>query len=359
LRVFTTRWRVSNKVSALGPQALWIWLITGVIALSTLIGIIYLTNSIFWTEPVLPQNPRPLGTTKLISGPTPCADQNCYEIEVSCPEVAQPEQVILKVGDPTGSPSRGTILFASGWIGTFLWEERGPDAVRILKELRAAGFRTVQLNWMHNWYYGAPGQQEGYARLACRPATVARWVHDNLHNQSPETAFCATGHSNGAAQVSYMLTHYGQADLFSTVVLEGGPNFARMDQACIHTWFNRSLRYPQNDAQDADWGFGFQNDGTGPCGRHDATFRQQFQEASIAFGGWDYVYPKTMIRFLMGAQDDTATAAQGRIYYERLKEAGTPLLGLEIIPEASHDTISTKQGAEAIRDNLLNECYPR
>lgn len=359
MKTFASRFGVARSEAGLSSSSLWLWLGAGAVCAVALFGLTYWVSPLLQPEPELLPNPLPLGSAALISGPTPCGSETCYKIELTCPEVSRPERVLLQVGQPAGSTERGTILFASGWIGTFLWEQRGVEARRVITELQAAGFRTVQLHWTNNWYGGAPGQAEGYARLACRPATAARWVFDNLHQQNPDTAFCAVGHSNGAAQVSYMLTHYGLANQFSAVVLENGPNFARIDQGCLHTLLNRSLRYPQDSAQDVDLGFGFANDGTGPCGSHNAAFRRQFQEASIAFRGQQYVYPKTMVWFLFGGQDDTPTSAQGRIFYQRLLKANTPLLGMDVVPDAPHELVSVPAGADALRDVLLKECWPR
>jgi hypothetical protein len=96
-----------------------------------------------------------------------------------------------------------------------------------LAELSAAGFRTVQLQWIDGWLFASPGKEEGHVRLACRPATVARWVHDHLHEPSPSAAFCATGNSGGASQISYMLSHYGLEEILAAVVPSGGPPMGR------------------------------------------------------------------------------------------------------------------------------------
>ncbi len=70
----------------------------------------------------LPSSPRPLGRVRLLSGPTPCSDQSCYELEITCPELAESRQATLKVGEPMNQTYKGTILFATGWIGNSFWE---------------------------------------------------------------------------------------------------------------------------------------------------------------------------------------------------------------------------------------------
>ncbi|HXF04718.1 MAG TPA: hypothetical protein VNM72_04800 [Blastocatellia bacterium] len=304
---------------------------------------------------------RPLGSLRVISGPTPCDGQECYQIEVTCPEVVEPERATLKVGHRTGSPSRGTILFMTGARGTGLWERFSPDALRVLGELRAAGFRTVQLQWLRGWLVSAPGQPEGQARLACRPATVATWIYLMLHDRGPTTAFCATGNSGGAAQASFMLSHYGLSEILAAVVATGGPPMGRIDLGCIRDDpANRSLWFPpQGTARLIDLGFGFPDDGTGPCSRSDASFRERFQQASIAFGDWQYVYPKTMVWFVFGQDDLTNAVPQGIIYYERLRQEGSPLIRMETVPNTPHDVPSSREGAEKVRDILLSECRPQ
>ena len=149
-------------------------------------------------------------------------------------------------------------------------------------------------------------------RLACKPASAVRWVYDNLHTQAPDKAFCMEGHSNGASQAAYALTQYGLASILADVVLESGPNFARLDEGCLRDDpAFQALWYSLNSRSNVDWGFGFPNNGSGPCAQGDTTFRSAFQHASVAFGNWPYVYPKTMVHFLFGSTDITATAGHG------------------------------------------------
>jgi hypothetical protein len=229
-----------------------------------------------------------------------------------------------------------------------------------LNELRAAGFRTVQIRWGANWFGGAFQQLEGQAKLACRPASVARWVHDNLAANPSGTAFCASGNSNGASQLSYALAQYGLADLFSAVELDGGPNWSRLDYACLQddpTY--QSLWFPLSERNIADWSFGYPYAGTGPCATQDIASRDKFQEASIAYGAWKYYYPKTMVWFLFGELDNTTTAAHGKFFHQYLEQKGTPLLQMDIISGTDHIVAETPNGANAIRDVLINECRVR
>ena len=117
----------------------------------------------------------------------------------------------------------------------------------------------MQLKWLGGWLIGTPGEEEGHVRLACRPATVARWVYDNLHETEPAAAYCAAGNSGGAAQISYMLTHYGLEEVLDLIIPNGGPPMGRLDRACIPgDTASNPLWYPSGwPTRIIDAGFGF------------------------------------------------------------------------------------------------------
>jgi len=303
--------------------------------------------------------PRPLGTLKILSGPSPCFDERCFGVEVACPEVAAPAQAWLKVGAPTNLPSKGTVLATTGGPGNRLYEEESPQAKQLLAEIRAAGFQTVQLQWLEGWLFSAPGREEGHVRLACRSATVARWVYENLHEKSPITAYGAIGNSGGAAQVSYMLSHYGLEDILSVVVPSGGPPMGRLDLSCIQDDPANKALWLQSATRIIDGGFGFPRDGSGPCSRGDVSFREKFQQASVSFGAADYFYPRTLVWFLFGEQDDTNATAMGLTYYDRLVSEGSPLVRKDVLPKVTHGIKDSPEGARKILEILVNECRPR
>jgi len=164
-----------------------------------------------------------------------------------------------------------------------------------------------------------------------------------------------TGNSGGAAQVSYMLAQYGLGDILSVVVPSGGPPMGRIDLGCLRDDpANRPLWYSRGSAGTIDRGFGFSRNG--PCARGDTSFQAQFQEASIAFGEWQYVYPHTMVWFLFGENDRSNAVAQGKAFYERVMQSGSPLVRAETVPNTPHPVPSTREGAEKIRDIMLAEC---
>jgi hypothetical protein len=305
--------------------------------------------------------PRPLGNVVVRSGPTDCGGQSCYLVRVrGCSDVVRNADVYVKVGEPTSSPAQGTILFASGLTGNKYFGEWGTQAQRILAELRAAGFRTVQIKWKTIWFYGAPGALEGTMKLACRSATVARWVYDNFHPQDTPTPYCFYGHSNGASQGAYAITQYGLSNIFSTVMFNSGPNWTNNNEACLHEDpAYQSLWFPLNFRKTFDKSFGFASDGSGACARQDPTFHDAFYNSSVVTADWSYVYTNTMVAFIFGANDASTTRNHGMYYYDAVVNAGSPLVRLDVVPGAGHDTFKTVAGADTIRDVLISECRLR
>ena len=322
-----------------------------------------------------PPLPRQLGKVEVLSGPAGCSGAECYEIRVTCSELAVPARARLKVAAPSKSP-RGTILFASGALGTTSYDSV-PETARIVSDLSTAGFRTVQLQWIDSWVLGAPAKEEGHVRLGCRPATVARWVHDHLHQSDASGAFCATGHSGGAAQIAYMLSHYGLEEILAAVVPTGGPPMARMDRSCARgDASNAGLMFPEWAMRIIDAGFGFFPPGgpqsfvpnemppaVGPCARGEASFGEKLRQASIASGEGDYVHPKTMVWFVFEGIDDSHAVAMGTIYHDMLLERGSPFVRKTVVPDVSHSgpkgLLGSRNGTDKVRDILLAECRPR
>lgn len=324
---------------------------------------------------------RQLGLTQVITGPIDCNGQQCFQLNITCPQVSQPIIANLKVGEPISSTLRGTILFATGWTGTYYWDGSTVAAANlerwardgffipqralsnnanIITDLRSAGYRTVQLKWQSNWFQSELGHMDGIGNLACRPATVAQWVYENLHQKIDELPYCATGHSNGASQVGYMISQYGLAHLFSSVVFESGPNWSRIDTACLHNDPANQLLYgDQGERNTIDWGFGFNNDGSGACAKMDTSFTSNFQEASLGYGDWTYYYPKTMISFVFGGADTSSTAAHGMYFHDSLVDYHTPLIGETVVPGAPHFVTEIDEGALAMENTILNECHTR
>lgn len=300
--------------------------------------------------------PLPLGTIEVRSGPTDCDGQSCYDLIVRCDQISRTERVELRIGAPTGSASQqGTILFATGGKGNFWWDDVGFNSA-ILTELHAQGFRTIQIKWKRGWFLAEEGQLEDITKLACKPATVARWIYDNIHQQGETQPFCAAGHSNGASQLAYALTKYGLANVLDLFVAEGGPNWSRVDHSCIEDVEHAELYGDNGERKTIDLGFGFPGNGSGSCSQGDTTAVSLFQKGSLVFGNWQYYYPTTKVAFIIGSDDTTSTADHAMYYYNTLQQAGTPYLSIEVISGAPHAVTGTEAGMDAIQNTLLDEC---
>jgi len=304
---------------------------------------------------------RKLGDATLIDGPTKCGKSDCYEILITCPEVKEPALAVLRLRGPefSSAEDRGTIYFGTGGGGGAFWGDSfGRPARRALKKLRKNGFRTVEVRWEDRWLISAPGVPEGHVRLACRPATAARWIYDNLHPAGDAAPYCATGNSGGSSQVSYMLSHYKLDDILATVIPSSGPPMGRIDLGCLGDQDPElpNMVYGLGARQVIDRAYGFLGD-DGPCAQRDNSFRREFKRNSVASRKLKrYVFPETLVWFVFGEEDFGSAVGQGLIFFERLQEAETPMLELSIANKTPHAAPSTKIGANKIRDVLLDHC---
>lgn len=301
--------------------------------------------------------PRPLGTLVLEEGGEPCGDgDRCIRFVVTCPQVAQPVKGYFVIDDPAG-PSRGTVAMFSGGEGSgFLprGSARGGTRRAALDEVRDAGFRIVQVVWDEGWTGGAPEGNEGLGKLSCRPATATAWISDHLTDEG--TPLCAGGGSGGAAQVSYLLSHYGLEDRLSLVLPFTGYWMGRIDLGCLDDDpLNASLHYNDGARGFIDTTMGYPR-GEGPCTKRDQSQRATFEEASIALGGNDYVHPNTLVAIVLAGADQVGALVQGHTYYERLAREGSPWVYIDIVSGAPHGL--GENGAAVIRDLFLRECRP-
>ena len=179
----------------------------------------------------------------------------CYKVITTCDQIAD-YSAYLKVNTPSGS-SKGTVIFGTGSGGSALYDDspeffytdsngvktNGGQAV--VQGILDAGYTTVQVSYgapfdntsavANGWLQG-PG---GVRRLACRYATVAEWIYENIHISSTTTPFCATGNSGGSGAIGYALSEYGLNTKFKMVELTSGPVMTRLDAGCSpHGNFN-------------------------------------------------------------------------------------------------------------------------
>jgi len=352
-------------------------------------------TSIFLPFVTRPYEFLALGNATLTGGPTACPgfpDQNCYDLQVTCSQLVETLNVTLRVGDPTSGVSTvGTMIFFSGFDGTYFWDgiagidpvtgeptshgqenfgetPASPDGViyeGIITDLRANGFRTVQLDWAKNWFQAKADVPEGLSKLACRPATIMKWTYDNLHGGDEAQPFCAEGHSNGASQLAYNMTRYGMAEYLDLAVFESGPNWTRIDQSCIQDdpafsdiFFLSSSRnlvdisYGYFDAQDPQ-----------PCTPLDSSYRSILEYDSLGLGSWQFSYPNTMVAFLFGeldlAPNPPATRNSGRRFSDLLVANNTPLWMRLDLPDSGHIIGNDPDGKLALENTLISQCIVR
>jgi hypothetical protein len=305
--------------------------------------------------------PLPIGTVSLLTGPYPCNSiEQCYRVRVSCESLAEPEEAVVAIRLPAG-PSLGVILFLAGASGTQYWTSTGgATAAQALADLVAAGYTAAQLRWMRGWNIGAAGRMEGLAKLGCRPATVAQWIHDYFGLGAQGLAYCATGNSAGADQLGYVLARYGRTALFDAAVLTSGPTMSRVDIGCLRDDpANADSWFEANAANVVDQSFGFPGDGTGPCSVADPGYASDYRDASIVTDGSDYRYPATATWFLIGADDDSQSPPHARSYFREVAAADSPMLHVDLLPGTGHQLHRTELGAGTIRDTLLRDCRSR
>jgi len=130
---------------------------------------------------------------------------------------------------PHQGTARGFAVFFTGGDGTGWWSTQVPELSELVAELRSLGFTVAQARWVSNWLESSPGNDAGQAHLACRPATLIKYLHDNYYlpmgitNHMPGMAgFCISGNSGGSSQVGYALSHYGLDDILDVVIPTGG-----------------------------------------------------------------------------------------------------------------------------------------
>ena len=308
-----------------------------------------------------PAPPGKLGTVK--PGPftsfhcTP--GFRCREFVVTCPGVQDPARAMLEQQQPQGSP-RGVVLYFSGETGQRPWVDpsAAPQTVGFMRSVAKAGLMNVMVAWEDPWLVSAPGEEAGPARLACRAASLIRYVHDSLFeplgvHPAPETCgFCVAGESGGAGEVAYALSRYGLARDIDAAVMSGGMPFASIEKGCLKT--TTPYWYGPTAAAFVDAGYGFSPSQRGPCASARASFKPRWVADSV--NGPDAVlsYPSTRLEIIVGAEDASSAVPLGLDYIAALHAAGTPSLHVRTVPGLAHGLASDPGGLAAVREALLS-----
>jgi hypothetical protein len=298
----------------------------------------------------------PLGTiTRSSSKPTDCpAGTTCQGFIVTCPGVSQSRTAHLSIAEPTG-PRRGLVVgFAGGGGKGYLFF--GAETQLKAADLQNDGFKVVAVSWAEDWLHSAVGEDAGVAQLACRPATIIKWIHDNLYKPMGITVdkvgkcgFCVTGNSGGSTQTAYAIGYYGLDTILNAVIPTAGPPHASMTKACLRT--EPGYQYTTNSFTHVDGAYGFPGGG-GPCEQMDESFIPRWDADSIAVGAPDYAHPTTRIHLMVGDQDSPTIINMNEDYYDRLVAAGTPLVKRDVLQGVPHQVHRALIGAAAIRASL-------
>jgi hypothetical protein len=78
----------------------------------------------------------------------------------------------------------------------------------------------------------AHGVQYGFELQACRPATVSKWVHDNI-SAPLGMKLQVAGVSAGSTQIAYAMSSYWLDSMIDVAVLIVGPPFASLCAGCL------------------------------------------------------------------------------------------------------------------------------
>jgi hypothetical protein len=237
--------------------------------------------------------------------------------------------------------------------------------------LQSQGLWVIQVRWRTPWMLSAPGEDAGSAHMACRPATVVRWVHDNRYvplgitSGLGECGYCITGNSGGSAQVAYPLSFYGLDSILDADIPTSGPTHTVVKKGCLRQTADQHYWYSPNESMSVDDSFGF-DQLPGSCHDHDESYASRWDAESVDTGGNDLVYPTTRVVVLVGTKDCGDAPAHGVAFYSALVAAGTPLVSFNVIADMGHYIESYSNGLTELQNALLDQpighlgtpCYP-
>jgi hypothetical protein len=315
-----------------------------------------------------PTTKMSLGAVTILNGPVQCSggsSGDCYTIRVTCPGVSSTLDAIIKFGIPLTSTLSGTVMFYGGYDGMYFWESIPVTNTAIISDVRTAGFSTVQIDWLNRWFLTSTGNMAGMDGVACRSATVARWVYDTFHQADQSAPYCLVGHSNGATQVAYSLSHYGLDEIVDEAILESGPNFSLLEHGCINSQAYASLFEPKTpDRRWIDETFGVTAT-NGPCENTNSAdplksqWRPLWQEASIVTNHTLNYYPTTMVSMIFGSLDNSPTKYHAVEFANWLSLGGTPHFTSTIIQGGLHGTTRSPAGKIKMTSEIINGCVIR
>ena len=284
---------------------------------------------------------------------------SCRTLEVSCPDLP-PLSVELRISEPTtGTTNRGTIIFSTGSGGTGFYYLAAADLFKSLQDL---GFRLIDRKWVSSWFDGGQGVRKG----ACRYATLATWIHDNLHDTDTDTdtAFCATGNSGGAAEVGHAMVTYGREAIFDYAMPTGGPAVARLDYACLgktnEAWLTQCAALISTSAWEClptgtlpDC---FISPLDGVCvALNPVPTEEELLSDSVLAPDGVYHFPRTKMGFIEGTEDCQVSPVMGILFHNTVESLKT----LQFVQDTPHVVSSAPLGRAAMVQTLNADCVLR
>lgn len=281
--------------------------------------------------------PRPLGTVQQVNATT---------LRVTnCAGVSQPATAEIRVGNATAG-RRGVIALFTGGNGMTFWGDASSVSAQAIADLRASGFRVVEVRWTTPWLASAPGERSGPHALACRPASVTKWLHDTMYvpmGLNPPVGicgFCISGNSGGATQSSYSLTFYGLEAVLDAVVPTGGPPHASLDKGCLRRPGEEAYYFAETgSARTIDSSYGFSSGG--PCELHNSGLTSRWIADSVQAG--DLHYPASRVHIIGNGR--LVGEVHGIDYYNAITST---MKTNEVIPSLPHGVHTDPLGTAAI-----------
>jgi hypothetical protein len=297
---------------------------------------------------------------------SPLGNSTCYSVALTCPDIDNFTGYV-KVTPPTSGTAAGTVVLTTGGAGDTLYEsfEHGITA---LDTLLQAGFTLAQISWGQpftttqpsGWVTG-PG---GTRAAACRFATLAQWIYNNIHLANTSSPFCATGNSSGSAEIGLALAHYNMGSIFAMVEPTSGPPYSRQDWACDclqpgpatdpcgnpNTTYcagtsNAQLFIDPAYAAPVSCSYETEHQPT-------TTYDPIFLNDSILSPDATLNYPQTFVNFRYGSADLSGAPNQGQLWYNAITSSKAE----SCVQGAPHSIPDDLAGAQAIAQDIVTNC---
>jgi hypothetical protein len=287
----------------------------------------------------------------------------CYSVALSCPGISNLNGY-LWVNSPTETPI-GAVMLTSGGNSDGLYSPTYVYGSTVISGLLQAGFITVQVsfgglftsNQPHGWQTG-PG---GMRRVACRYATLAQWVHDNIDPSS--APLCATGNSAGAALIGYSLAHYNASSILTMVEPTSGSPISRLDYSCECN--QPDLPDPCDTSQLLQQCAGLMNAekyidpaySSPICSEavqtQSTAHAAEFLSDSTLSPEATLAYPNTSVHFVWGGQDFSSAPVMGQEWQKVITTSNA----YSCVADAPHNMADVLDGAQQIVNDIVAYCH--